>query len=239
MRDTIKDLDYFKGQIEDYDYSIDRKLSKLKKTEDVKIIRKRYWSIFFNTLHKIIANYSIGSEIQEVRMIYLEALDYMQKGWNEKDEDFNGYYSVDDFYDVLTMLSLGYVLNIKNEKLLALVKLKNVVKAPDFLLDTLCAAIKNKPLPTKKEVMLGNTYDSLWEVLQAPTKEEATQLLHKYVKSDWYRKSQAHSWYDSHKSNSYFGYWSFESVALVKLLNLDDTTFKGLKYYPYDLLQNK
>ena len=32
------------------------------------------------------------------------------------------------------------------------------------------------------------------------------------------------------------GYWSFESGALVKVLGLDDSSLKGLPYYPYDMV---
>ena len=33
-----------------------------------------------------------------------------------------------------------------------------------------------------------------------------------------------------------FGYWSFESGALVKILGLDDSSLKEVQYYPYDML---
>lgn len=33
-----------------------------------------------------------------------------------------------------------------------------------------------------------------------------------------------------------FGYWSFESGALVKILGLDDSSLKEVQYYPYDMV---
>lgn len=238
MRDSIKTETYFQNILEDNLFDRESALSRLKKYNDDEPIRKCSLTIFFNLLDKIKLSYSTGEAINNLKEIYLEALPFMEKGWHKNDIDFQGYYSVDQYWDILTLLSIGYVLNIEKEQLDKQIALRKVVKAPDFLLDTLCNAIQNKPLPTQKEVMLGNTYSSLWEVLQAPTKEEATKLLHKHLKSDWYKKSQAHSWHGSHNRNSYVGYWSFESAALVKLLGLDDSTFKGLKYYPYDLLHN-
>jgi hypothetical protein len=29
-----------------------------------------------------------------------------------------------------------------------------------------------------------------------------------------------------------FGYWSFETAAIVKIMGLDDSSFRGCKYYP-------
>lgn len=248
MRDTYKDKIYFESKIELYKDSIvdDLEYFKNRKLDELKIpyieyFRKFHWRMFMESLNLLKCEYSFGKSNDEIKNTYLEALDYMEKGWQKTDEEFEGNYSVDDYWDVLSMLSLGYILNIEQEKLDKLVALRNVVKSRDFLLDTLCNAIQSKPLPAQKEVLYGNKYDSLWEVLQAPTKEEATKLLHKYVKSDWYKKTQANSWHGRHNStsDSYNGYWSFESAALVKLLNIDDSSFKGLKYYPYDLLHQE
>jgi hypothetical protein len=35
---------------------------------------------------------------------------------------------------------------------------------------------------------------------------------------------------------SYFGYWSFESAAIVAALGLDDSSFRDNEYYPKDLV---
>ena len=45
---------------------------------------------------------------------------------------------------------------------------------------------------------------------------------------------------DSNRSDyTYCGYWSFEAGAIVKLLGIDDTILKDMKYYPYDLVHYK
>ncbi|MDR0574163.1 MAG: DUF1911 domain-containing protein [Tannerella sp.] len=45
-------------------------------------------------------------------------------------------------------------------------------------------------------------------------------------------------WYNDHKNggNLHYGYWSFESGALVKILGLDDSSLKDMQYYPYDMV---
>lgn len=69
-------------------------------------------------------------------------------------------------------------------------------------------------------------------------KKEAVKCLKQYLTKYWYKGHSSEAWYNLHKKdiNSYFGYWSFESGALVKVLGLDDSSLKGLQYYPYDMV---
>jgi len=61
--------------------------------------------------------------------------------------------------------------------------------------------------------------------------------LEKYLKKEWYRGHSDLSWHDDHKYGiNHDGYWCFESGALVKVLGLDDSSLKGLPYYPYDMV---
>ena len=45
-------------------------------------------------------------------------------------------------------------------------------------------------------------------------------------------------WFDNHKNQQklYYGYWSFESGAIAKILQLDDSSLKDAPYYPYDMV---
>lgn len=69
------------------------------------------------------------------------------------------------------------------------------------------------------------------------SKELSIQKLEKYLKKEWYRGHSDCAWHDDHKYGiRHDGYWSFESGALVKILGLDDSSLKGLPYYPYDMV---
>ena len=73
--------------------------------------------------------------------------------------------------------------------------------------------------------------------LAAHDKAAAVKRLEKYLKREWYRGHSDLSWHDDHKYGiNHDGYWSFESGALVKVLGLDDSSLKGLPYYPYDMV---
>jgi hypothetical protein len=48
-------------------------------------------------------------------------------------------------------------------------------------------------------------------------------------------------WWDGHGiidrgGLAYSGYWCFEAAAVVKLLGIDDSSFRDNEYYPADLL---
>ena len=58
----------------------------------------------------------------------------------------------------------------------------------------------------------------------------------KYLKG-WYNTDC--EVFEAHKSDQkiYYGYWSFEAGAAVKILGIDDSGLKDIPYYPYDLVQ--
>jgi hypothetical protein len=69
-------------------------------------------------------------------------------------------------------------------------------------------------------------------------KEEAEIKLKEYLKKYWYKNHSDTYWYNNHNSkyNTYFGYWSFESAAIVKIKKMGNNIFKDIKYYPYDFI---
>lgn len=64
------------------------------------------------------------------------------------------------------------------------------------------------------------------------------ELLKKYLKG-WYNTDC--EVFEAHKSDQkiYYGYWSFEAGAVVKILGIDDSELKDIPYYPYDLVHYK
>lgn len=53
----------------------------------------------------------------------------------------------------------------------------------------------------------------------------------------WYYAHSEASWYDTHETeDAYYGYWSFDTVALCKMRGIYDERFKDLDFFPYDLL---
>ena len=59
-----------------------------------------------------------------------------------------------------------------------------------------------------------------------------------FLENNFYIKDFFNDKYNSHKKEVplYRGYWSIETATLVKVMNLDDSSFKNNVYYPYDLV---
>ncbi|MDR3130935.1 MAG: DUF1911 domain-containing protein [Treponema sp.] len=74
------------------------------------------------------------------------------------------------------------------------------------------------------------------ETLSKTNKEDATIRLKKYLQKQWL---PANDTGQSRGKSYHCGYWSFESGAIVKILQLDDVIIKDLNYYPYDMVHWK
>ncbi|MBK8927229.1 MAG: DUF1911 domain-containing protein [Crocinitomicaceae bacterium] len=74
--------------------------------------------------------------------------------------------------------------------------------------------------------------------IEETDKSKSESLIKEFITKDWYKNHKDAGWYDSHKSkhNTYFGYWSFETAAIVVIKGLDDSSFRDCQYYPKDLV---
>lgn len=196
---------------------------------DDDIIFNISYSIFEEQKAVFIALYSKGETFCNLMSEYQLLVDYMNKGWNKT----GGY------VQMIWMLSCGIMLNTplsEFEKMATLVKQQGL---KDFLIDYLIRyRIPTWNISTNGFVDI-RPYKVLQDVisLSSQDKGKAVNRLKTYLSKEWYRGHSDCGWHDNHKTASiHFGYWSFESGALVKVLGLDDSSLKGLKYYPYDMV---
>ena len=191
------------------------------------------------------AEYSIGFGKQEVSDLYQDYLNFfILTGEAKSSKDFlygenpTPYYSTDQYDILLFTFSLAILLNINDKDFKKLVKVRDIVHEPDKLLDFM---INNKlgGRATSAE-MNANEYKSYSTIIDIAinNKEEGIQALKQYLLKQWFKDYKRMGWSESHKSkhNIHSGYWSFESGALVKILDLDDTILKDQQYYPYDMV---
>jgi len=227
MRDKIKTIDYFDRYIEEelddirfYEESLDSGKTKMERVDAVKK------QIFLKKYSIVMAMYSKGDSVESVREEFLELL--------------HGEIVISDlnnrYVQFLWLLSLGILLNVD-----------------DFLLDRLLLLVRRDGLNDKLINFLIKSRNPEWDVVANSylhpipyrtfdqilyvDKLSATEGLKQYLEKSWYKGHGGCGWHDGHKSkqNIYSGYWSFESAAIVKILNLDDSDFKDNKYYPHDL----
>ena len=182
--------------------------------------------ILRNANQILISKYSAGYPVLELIPDYLQGVQFMKKGWNAD----AGYVTM------LWYLSIGVMLECHKElQQLSILLKEHSVK------DKLFSFLVNNTQDYASEKLLWTTpYAGLIEVIEfaKTNKEKAVERLQKYLKKEWYKGHSDCGWYNDHKSKwgVHFGYWSFESGALVKILGLDDSSLQGLPYYPYDMV---
>lgn len=116
-------------------------------------------------------------------------------------------------------------------------------RVDDFLISYLINyKLPNTCLKTDK-FLFSRPYKATLQIvsLSEKDKEKGLDRLKQNLVKEWYRGHSDIGWYNSHKSkwDIHKGYWSFESGALAKILNLNDSSLKDLQYYPYDMVHYK
>ncbi|MGV6945736.1 PoNe immunity protein domain-containing protein [Sphingobacterium kyonggiense] len=233
MRVDIKDLEYFKNYIE-------------LNVDDIKFYKEglannttpkdRIWavkrSIFTTSLHTVIAMYSSGLSIEEMKNEFKNTINYLRGGWENSSSEI----SLDDYVLIIWMLSLGILLHADDSDFNKIVDVLDKSQQSDGILDLI---ISNRI--TNRKINSNLLYPNQFEFLKTLYETKNLSSLKEYLDKKWYGKFASTYWYqnDKNKNEVFFGYWSFESGAMVKILGLDDSLIKDQQYYPYDLVHWK
>ena len=208
----------------------DKKDIQLFKLPNTEVIRNTYDGILDYQYDNFIAKYSVGVSIPELRKEFISILPLMEKSWKK----YSGY------IEKVWMLSIGIMLEIDSSIFSRLITLAEKDNHEDFLIDFLISYLFSSWKGQSKKFMYNRPYQATAEIvsLSQTDKVKGLERLKKYLTKEWYRGHSDSGWHDSHKSewNIHTGYWSFESGALVKILGLDDSSLKGMQYYPYDMV---
>jgi hypothetical protein len=197
-------------------------------------------------IYLLLAKYSAGYSIESLLPDWKEGANLIHESWDgfwklkqgnppvEYDQ-----YILSAYDEMLWMLSLGYLLDAPEQDFKKLVEVIDRDKVKDKLFEFIISAKLKDRAPIKEESyreFLGvpETFAKLRESIDEPDKAKAEKRIHDFLKRDWYKNHKDAGWYNSHKSkhDTYFGYWSFESAAVVKIKGLDDTSFRDNQYYP-------
>ena len=178
------------------------------------------------------ARVNVGKKGESVQNEFNNTIKHLAGGW----ENSNSNISLDDYILMLWMLSLAILLDIDDENFERIVKVLDTNKQEDYIFDILIAH-KFK----SRKINQNELYPKAFEFLKELFATKDIQSLKEYLDKNWYKKFTSTYWYDNDKNKNeiFFGYWSFESGALVKILGLDDSILKDQQYYPYDLVHFK
>jgi hypothetical protein len=159
----------------------------------------------------------------------------------------DAYHSVKEpryYLHVINMLSVGILLDANARSFGKIVEVlkrnypKERVRNFKFINDWLIDLLVNFRMPgierTNKNFFREKPYAAFADIenVAKTDKVEAVKILKKYLQKQWLPSNNTNSRGKEYHS----GYWSFESGAIVKILDLDDISLKHLDFYPYDMV---
>ncbi|GHT64776.1 hypothetical protein AGMMS50239_23120 [Bacteroidia bacterium] len=245
VRDKLNTLEGYKTRIKELKGYIEKgenDIKALKESEEKgiqlyplpnnQVIQNKNKTILNYKFIIFITAYSMGESIERLRTQYSSIVFLMEKSWKKS----GGY------VDMIWMLSIGIMLDIEDAEIAKLAEMVKGDNPKDYLIDFLIHSRISSWGETSDKFMFKLPYQTTKEIISLSKidKDNGLERLKKYLAKEWYRGHSSSGWYDSHKHGIiHYGYWSFESGALVKILGLDDSSLKNMQYYPYDMVHGK
>lgn len=250
MRQNIKDVNFYKRHISDIESVENRIVEKIKGNS---IPTDRMQSVFdlrrSNRLVRTILKFTFGEPIADVKNEFNKVIEYTNENWvglwtlKLSADNIYQQYTLSAYDEMLWMLSLGYLLDINDTDFRKMVALIDLDGVRDFLFEFIISAkIKDrKPIDSESYrdfFGIPEVFEKLRQAITETDKTKSEKLVKDFITKDWYKNHKGAGWYNSHKSkhDTYFGYWSFETAAIVKIMDLDDSSFIDCQYYPKDLV---
>lgn len=240
LRDNLKSLEYFqdeiiyaeefiqenKKEITDLEEDIKNGISRYPK-DNQSIINSTYQTNAIYEMKKMCALYSSGMQIEELNQDFEYAILCM--------ENYGGH--IIGYLNLLWMISLGILLETDKENIKRLSKLVEKENIKDSVIDYLLYASDIGWTKVTDIYYKENPYSKTKEIIELAERDkiEASKRMQKYMEKEWFKGHYDYEWKNAHKEPGYVGFWSFETAALAKILELDDSSLKGNNHYPYDL----
>lgn len=247
MRDrNIDSENYFIKFIESHQKRIENSFKRLNSCElleeNIPLVKNR---IFFRSIEVLIAMYSKGDSIENLSKEFTKSVLYMEDSWDDSIVKFKmgrptkifDYYTVNHYCYMLWMLSFAVLLDVPKSEYSVL---KNLIKKGNVNDRLLLYFLSHLTDEHFSDTSMQN-----YEPFKRIYKKESLETMDiKQVNSylnNWFLNTKYLTWHKSLESRemkkfSYFGYWSFESAAVVAINGLDDISFRDNEYYPKDLV---
>ena len=195
--------------------------------KDIDKIVATHGNLFKYNLELFETYYSIGDDILKGESLCVQNIHHIEKSWNAQ----SGY------VQMITMLSLGILFEIEDSEFNKLVGLVERDNVNDHLIDFLIR-YRNPDREQSEKFLWNKPYKGVSEIVELANEDKGAALerLKKYL-GEWYRSLETKT--HESKWNIHTGYWCWEAGALVKILELDDSSLKDQQYYPYDMVHWK
>ena len=227
MRDKLQTESYWKNKIDKYNDMLLEMEEKLQNVSSDRIIPTKQY-IELKRLELMISMYSAGANLDECKKLYIINLNNLSECKNQ----------FESYVDLIWYISLGVLFKINEEEVEQLERMISQKFSDDKLVCYLMKYLKDN-YQDGKTYFMKNPYENL-DILISSDVYNLGDYMNNYL-TKWYKAHSFESWYNSHnrEDNLYFGYWSFELGAIIKIKGLNNEEFKDINYYPYDLVEYK
>ncbi|WP_167515690.1 PoNe immunity protein domain-containing protein [Pedobacter petrophilus] len=213
--------------------------------KDFDDLSRPYYTLYMDNLKLLTSKYSAGYNIQELKDNVAQAINWLIKNIEHPEHDKFYLDNLEDYLNLLQLLSLGFLFNINKTVLKNLLNLFEAddKKDGDALLDKIVIFIE-PDRPQDNKLQHPKAYQSLFDAINAAKKEQP-KLMQNFLKG-WYKSMRKCGWHDIHTSqgkSNFNGYWCWESAMVTILCDIDDSSYRDMPFYPKDIVdyarQNK
>lgn len=234
-------LSYIKSRTESYEERA-RKLNQGEIKPDRIIPVKQ--NMAANLIHILVSKYSLGIPIDELVDDFNPILNLIEESWVHGSRKLIGpkhkvlnQYNIDAHVQLLTILSIGFLCVISKDFFIRLGKIINDDNVIDILFECILASKLNSwKMRQEDDDYTFKLYSNLKKAILQSEKEEAEKLVKIFLERDWIKEQKKAQMLTEPDKSWYHGAWSFESAAIVAILDLDDSSFRDNQYYPKDLV---
>lgn len=193
----------------------------------------------------LVNGYSGGHDIGELAAFYERAVEswesyaHYNQAYNDSDkrEAPWAHFALAgaDYHYALAMVCFGILLGKQDllARLAPLIDYRNEKR--DALVERLLSCCLNGRDAAASICRRNLPYSNALQVFSAQPSERPVAMA-SYL-AQWYQASRREAYYDRHKTGYQFvGYWSWEAAAITLVLDIDDSSFRHLPYYPKDIV---
>lgn len=244
IRDNLKTIEHYeeeiyfaKDSIDEYKEKIDSLYSDIKngisrfQNDNQDIIRGIYKLSIRHGFNKICAMYSAGFPVEDLVSDFEYTVMCMEKS-REKTIKY-------DY--VLWAISLGILLETDKNNMRVLAEVVEKQNIEDVLIYYLLYASDIGWEKVTNKYYYKIPYSKIKEFIDITgnDRENDSKKMKEYIEKEWFKGYYGPGWKNVHKEYGYVGFWSFETAALCKILELDDKDLENNNHYPYDLVHYK
>lgn len=246
IRESRRDADYLSKRITFRQESIDEDRDTIGSLARPEGKAGRASSLFDDAIQICILRYGRGDTILSMRDSIYQALQMrelkvstLQSIAAEKPNVAQMYDKLNlyNYRDTLTLLCFVLASGGNRETI------ERTLKACDYgdqdlLIGKVFALLEHPPKTPAEKLVFHKMYTPLLAVMEA--EPEARPALMKKFLEGWYKSMKPAAWYNTDRPDSgegaYYGYWCFEAALIVRLLDIDDSSFRDNVYYPVDVV---